>query len=65
MSYICQDCNCHFHSTDQNLSEQKFGQCPFCGGEDIVELPSSDIEVGDLVRLTFSDNGKLSRIEKY
>ena len=37
MIYICQDCNCHFHSTDQGLSEQKFGQCPGCGSENIKE----------------------------
>ena len=34
-SMICSDCGCIFHDTDQNMSQQKFGQCPGCGSENI------------------------------
>jgi len=34
---ICQDCGCKFDETDQNYSEQEFGQCPGCLSENIKE----------------------------
>jgi len=34
---ICEDCGLRFDETDQNLSEQKFGQCPGCLSENIKE----------------------------
>jgi DNA-directed RNA polymerase subunit RPC12/RpoP len=37
MNFICLDCNHHFHSTDQNRSQQRDGQCPTCGSENIKE----------------------------
>lgn len=38
---ICKDCDCKFDETDQTNSEYKAGQCPACGGEDIVEEDTS------------------------
>jgi len=37
MNYICMDCQVWFCDTDQNISQQKFKQCPACGSEDIKE----------------------------
>ena len=39
-SMICSDCGCKFVDTDQNMSQQKFGQCPSCGSENIY-IPTS------------------------
>ena len=37
MIYECLACGTKFHETDQNLSEQKFGQCPGCLSENIKQ----------------------------
>ena len=39
MRYECNACNSRFHDTDQNRSQQRNGECPSCGYEDIQEDP--------------------------
>lgn len=42
-SMICADCGCIFHDTDQNMSQQKNGECPGCGSENIfIPTPEGD-----------------------
>ena len=38
MQYECLSCGTTFHDYDQTISEQKFGQCPSCGYEDLKEI---------------------------
>lgn len=42
MNYKCSDCGAEFHSTDQNISQQKFGQCPYCLSENIEEIKEEE-----------------------
>lgn len=39
MSYECLACGTKFHETDQTRSEQRDGQCPSCGYEDLKVIP--------------------------
>lgn len=38
MSFQCRACEARFHDCDQNQSQQRAGQCPICGYDDIQEI---------------------------
>ena len=46
MTYECQDCGSKFHEWVMTRSEQRYGQCPSCGSEDI--WPERDYEMQEI-----------------
>jgi len=38
MNYLCRDCDAKFSEMEQTKSQYDDGCCPYCGGNDIVDI---------------------------